>query len=44
MVITGGTISARLDPKTGGVISTDAEELLNIAPEIRDICNIVRVD
>jgi len=40
MIITGGTISSRLDPKTGGVIYTDAEEILNIAPEIKNICNI----
>jgi glutamyl-tRNA(Gln) amidotransferase subunit D len=44
MIITGGTISSRLDPKTGGVISTDAEEILNIAPEIKDICNIVKIE
>jgi glutamyl-tRNA(Gln) amidotransferase subunit D len=44
MIITGGTISARLDPKTGGVISTDEEEILNIAPEIKEICNISRVE
>ncbi len=44
MIITGGTISSRLDPKTGGVISTDAEELLNISPEIKNICNIARVE
>ncbi len=44
MIITGGTISSRLDPKTGGVISTDEEELLNIAPEIKDICNIVKIE
>jgi glutamyl-tRNA(Gln) amidotransferase subunit D len=44
IVITGGTISSRLDPKTGGVISTDAEEILDIAPEIREICNIVRIE
>jgi len=44
MIITGGTISARLDPKTGGVIWTDAEEILNITPEIRKICNIVRIE
>jgi glutamyl-tRNA(Gln) amidotransferase subunit D len=43
MIITGGTISARLDPKTGGVISTDAEEILNIAPEMKEICNIVKI-
>jgi len=44
MIITGGTISSRLDPKSGAVISTDAEEILNIAPEIKDICNITRVE
>lgn len=44
MIITGGTISSRLDPKTGGVISTDAEELLNIAPELKEICNITRIE
>ena len=44
MIITGGTISSRLDPKSGGVISTDAEEILNIAPEIKEICNIVRIE
>ena len=44
MIITGGTISSRLDPKTGGVISTDAEEILNIASGIKEICNIVRIE
>ena len=44
MIITGGTISSRLDPKTGGVVSTDAEEILNIAPEISEICNVVRIE
>lgn len=44
MIITGGTISSRLDPKTGGVISTDEEELLNIAPEIKNICNIKKIE
>ena len=44
MIITGGTISARLDPKTGGVISTDAEAILNMAPEIKEICNIARIE
>ncbi|MFH0833304.1 MAG: Glu-tRNA(Gln) amidotransferase subunit GatD [archaeon] len=39
IIITGGTISARLDPKTGGVISTDKETILNIAPQIKEICN-----
>ena len=44
MIITGGTISSRLDPKTGGVIGTDAEEILKIAPEIKDICNITKIE
>ncbi len=44
MIITGGTISSRLDAKTGGVISTDADEILNIAPEVKDICNIVKIE
>ena len=44
VMITGGTISSRLDPKTGGVISTDAEELLNIVPELKNICNITRIE
>ncbi len=44
LIITGGTISSRLDPKTGGVISTDAEEILNMAPEIKNICNIKKIE
>ena len=43
MIITGGTISSRLDSKTGGVISTDAEEILKISPEINKICNITKI-
>ncbi len=39
IIITGGTISSRLDPKSGGTISTDKEAILNIAPELREICN-----
>lgn len=44
LIITGGTISSRLDPKTGGVISTDEEEILNLSPQIKDICNIVKIE
>ena len=44
MIITGGTISSRLDSKTGAVISTDAEDILNIAPEIKKICNIIKIE
>lgn len=40
MIVAGGTISSRLDSKTGGVISTDVSEILKIAPEIKEICNI----
>ncbi len=39
IIITGGTISSRLDPKSGGAIPTDAEAILNIAPELHKICN-----
>ena len=39
IIITGGTISARLDPKSGGTIPTDAEGILKIAPELSKICN-----
>jgi glutamyl-tRNA(Gln) amidotransferase subunit D len=44
MIITGGTISARLDSKTGGVITTDTEEILKLAPEIKNICNIIKIE
>ena len=44
MIITGGTISSRLDPKTGAVIATGAEEILKIAPEISKICNIIKIE
>jgi glutamyl-tRNA(Gln) amidotransferase subunit D len=39
IIITGGTISSRLDPKSGGVIPTDKETILTIAPELKEICN-----
>ena len=39
IIITGGTISSRLDSKSGAVISTDKKEILNIAPELKKICN-----
>ncbi|MBT6690677.1 Glu-tRNA(Gln) amidotransferase subunit GatD [archaeon] len=38
-VITGGTISARIDPKSGGTFPTNAKGLLEIAPELKEICN-----
>ena len=43
LIITGGTISSRLDPKTGAVISTDVQEILNIVPEIKEIANIATI-
>ncbi len=39
IIITGGTISSRLDSKSGGTIPTDKESILNIAPELKKICN-----
>lgn len=44
IIITGGTISSRLDPKTGGVLFTGAEEILEISPKIKEICNITKVE
>ena len=44
MIITGGTISSRLDPKTGGVKWTSAEDIFTIAPEIQKICNILKIE
>jgi glutamyl-tRNA(Gln) amidotransferase subunit D len=45
MIITGGTISSKLDSKTGGVSwLTNPNEILDIAPEIKEICNIVKIE
>ncbi|MCX6748173.1 MAG: Glu-tRNA(Gln) amidotransferase subunit GatD [Candidatus Pacearchaeota archaeon] len=44
MIITGGTISARLDPGTGGVSwLTSPEKLLEFYPELTEIVNIRKV-
>lgn len=43
IIITGGTISSRLDPKSGGTIPTDIESILNIAPDLKKICNPILV-
>ena len=43
MIITGGTISSRLDPKSGAVTSTDIGDILNVAPEMKDIANITSI-
>jgi glutamyl-tRNA(Gln) amidotransferase subunit D len=45
IIITGGTISSRLDSKTGAVIPTARpEDIISIAPEITSICNLVAVE
>jgi glutamyl-tRNA(Gln) amidotransferase subunit D len=44
MIITGGTISSRLDPKTGAVKWTSVEDLFKIAPELKEICNITKIE
>jgi len=44
MIITGGTISSRLDPKTGAVNwLTSAEELFKFYPEIFNLVNVRKV-
>jgi glutamyl-tRNA(Gln) amidotransferase subunit D len=43
MIITGGTISSRLDPKSGAVKWTSVEDLFKIAPELSKICNITEI-
>ena len=43
MIITGGTISSRLDPKTGAVTPSKASDLVEIAPGLCDVCNILRM-
>src|SRR3989344_4728073 len=45
MVVTGGTISSRLDYKTGGVKwLTETDELLKFYPEILEIANIKKIE
>jgi len=45
LVITGGTISSKLDPKTGAVKwLTNINELLNYYPEILEIANVKKVE
>jgi glutamyl-tRNA(Gln) amidotransferase subunit D len=43
MIITGGTISSRLDQKTGAAKWTTVEDLFKIAPELSNICNITEI-
>ena len=45
LVITGGTISSKLDSKTGAVTwLTNPKELLNFYPEILEICNVKKIE
>ena len=45
LIITGGTIASKLDPKTGGVKPlTEVSEFLKFYPEILDITNIKKID
>ena len=45
LVVTGGTISSKLDSRTGAVSwLTDPKELLNFYPELLEIVNVVRVE
>ncbi|MBU1136646.1 MAG: Glu-tRNA(Gln) amidotransferase subunit GatD [Nanoarchaeota archaeon] len=44
IIITGGTISSRLDSKTGGVKwLTEPEDLINLYPELLEIINIRKI-
>jgi glutamyl-tRNA(Gln) amidotransferase subunit D len=44
IIMTGGTISSRLDPETGAVKwLTSPEELLRFYPELLSICNIRKI-
>ncbi len=44
LVTTGGTITSKVDYETGGVTSLmSAEELLNLAPELREYVNIIDI-
>ncbi len=45
LIITGGTIASKLDPKTGGVKwITDRNEFLRFYSELLDYCNIVEIE
>lgn len=45
VIITGGTISSRIDYKTGAVKSlTKPEELFEFYPEIFEICNVRKIE
>jgi len=45
LIITGGTIASKLDPKTGGVKwLTDVDEFLRFYPEMLSIANIKKIE
>ena len=45
LVVTGGTISSKLDSRTGGVSwLTDPKELLSFYPELLEVVNVVKVE
>ena len=45
LVVTGGTIASKLDPKTGGVKwLTDVDELLRFYPGLTEIANIKKIE
>lgn len=45
VVVTGGTIASKLDPKSGAVKwLTNSEELFKFYPEIFEVANVVRVE
>lgn len=44
LIITGGTISSRVDYKTGGVSwLTSPEQLIELYPEIFEVCNVRKI-
>jgi len=45
LVITGGTIAAKLDSKTGGVSwLTNADEFMRFYPELSDVADVKKID
>ncbi|PIN77610.1 Glu-tRNA(Gln) amidotransferase GatDE subunit D [Candidatus Woesearchaeota archaeon CG10_big_fil_rev_8_21_14_0_10_34_12] len=45
LIATGGTISSKLDPATGGVSwLSSPQQLIELSPKIKEICNIIRIE
>ncbi len=45
LVVTGGTIAAKLDPKTGGVKwLTEVNEFMKFYPELKEIVNVKKIE